>query len=298
MGKSLFDGYPSVKRLFQEASDLLRKDFAQLCFEGPETTLVQTDNVQPAMTLVNLACAQVLAEHGIQPAMAAGHSLGEYSALCAAGVLSFADTMRLVDIRGAVMKQAAERHPGGMTALVGLDIETVTAMCQETGGDGSVEIANHNSAKQVVLTGEQSALEKASVLAKAKGARLVVPLNVSGAWHSRLMTEAVEPLRAALAQCAMKSPSLPVVSNVTADVYPADPDKIREILVRQVVSPVQWAGTIRRFIQDGYNAFIEVGPGKVLSGLMRDVGRSVKVSNVQDVDSLQKFLSVRVATPS
>src|SRR6266571_800183 len=172
MGKSLFDSYPSVQRLFEEASDVVKKDFTQMCFEGPEAALVRTDNVQPAITLVNLACLQVLREEGVSPSAAAGHSLGEYAALYAAGVFTFAETMRLVQIRGAAMQKAAERNPGGMTAVFGLDKETLTAICEEVKDAGSVEVANHNSPAQVVLTGTKEALQKAAELAKKKGAKL------------------------------------------------------------------------------------------------------------------------------
>jgi len=206
MGKAFFDGYVSVRRLFQEASDLLKKDLAKLCFEDRDSTLVQTDQVQPAITLVNLAVLQVLREEGLSPAASAGHSLGEYAALCAAGVLSFGDTMRLVQIRGAAMKEAAERHPGGMIAVFGLDREALSGICRDVKETGSVEVANHNSPLQVVLTGEKQALQKAGELAKQRGAKLVVPLKVSGPWHSRFMAEAKESMRQALQDCALGRP--------------------------------------------------------------------------------------------
>ena len=289
MGKSLFDSYPSVQRLFEEASEVVRKNCEKLCFEGPEEDLVRTDNAQPAITLVNLACLQVLREEGVSPSAAAGHSLGEYAALCAAGVFSFAETMRLVQIRGGAMKEAAERHPGGMTAVFGLDKETLTAICEEVKDAGSVEVANHNSPGQVVLTGAKEALQKAAELAKKKGAKLSVPLKVSGPWHSRFMAEAGELMRQALAESAVARPSFPVISNVTADVYSDNPDRIREGLVAQMVAPVLWADSIERLIQDGRRLFVEVGPGKVLAGLMRDINREAKVLSVQQPDDLLKL---------
>ncbi|HEY3303672.1 MAG TPA: ACP S-malonyltransferase [Candidatus Binatia bacterium] len=293
MGKDFYEGYPAVKRLFEEASDLIKKDFTTLCFEGPESTLVQTENVQPAITLVNLACLQVLREEGVVPSAAAGHSLGEYAALCAAGVFSFADTMILVRFRGTVMKEAADRHPGGMTAVFGLDMETLSAICGEVKETGSVEVANHNSTLQAVLTGEKEALQKAAELAKKKGAKLVVPLKVSGPWHSRFMTEAKERMKEILQECPLARPSFPVLSNVTADVYPDDPNRIREGLVEQIVRPVLWTSSIGRLIQNGRRFFLEVGPGKVLSGLMRDINREAKVLNVQDMNSLAKLRAFR-----
>lgn len=291
MGKSLYDRYPSVRRLFEEASDTVKKDFAQLCFEGPADTLVKTENAQPAITLVNLTALQVLREEGVSPVAAAGHSLGEYSALCAAGVFSFAETIRLVDIRGRVMSAAAERHPGGMTAVFGLDKESLVDICAEVRGIGSAEVANHNSPAQVVLTGSKDALKKVAELAKIKGAKLSVPLKVSGPWHSRFMAEAGELLRKELAECAVQSPLFPVISNVTANAYPDDPDRIRESLVEQMVSPVLWAGSVEKLIQDGHRLFVEVGPGKVLAGLLRDINRDAKMHNMRNPDELSNLLA-------
>ncbi len=293
MGKAFFDEYQSVRTLFEEASDLIKKDLKRLCFEGPEATLVQTDNVQPAITLVNLACLQVLREEGVSPSATAGHSLGEYAALHAAGVLSFGDTMRLVQVRGTAMQEAAERNPGGMLAIVGLDIEALLTICEEVKATGSVEVANHNSPLQVALTGQKEALEKAAELAKKKGARLAKPLKVSGPWHSRFMADAKEPMRRALEACTPAPPALPVIANITAEVYPVEPARIRATLLEQIVSPVRWADSMNRLIRDGRRLFVEVGPGKVLSGLMRDISRDVKMLNVQDPDSLVKFKAAR-----
>jgi [acyl-carrier-protein] S-malonyltransferase len=298
MGKSLFNSYSSVKRLFEEASEVVRKNFEKLCFEGPEADLVRTDNAQPAITLVNLACLQVLREEGVSPSAAAGHSLGEYAALCAAGVFTFAETMRLVQIRGAAMQEAAERNPGGMTAVFGLDKETLTAIFEELKDAGSVEVANHNSPLQVVLTGEKVALQKAAELAKKRGAKLTVPLKVSGPWHSRFMAEAKERMKEVLQECPVACPSVPVISNVTGDVYPDDAEMIRENLVEQMVSPVLWASSMSRLIQNGHRHFLEVGPGKVLTGLMKDINRDAKIMNVQDLATLDKFRVFRAESIS
>ena len=298
MGKSLFDSYSSVKRLFEEASEVVGKNFEKLCFEGPEADLVRTDNVQPAITLVNLACLQVLREEGVSPSAAAGHSLGEYAALCAAGVFTFADTMRLVQIRGAAMQGAAERNPGGMTAVFGLDKYTLTAICEELKDAGSVEVANHNSPAQVVLTGAKEALQKAAELAKRKGAKLIVPLKVSGPWHSRFMAEAKDKMKDALQECPVACPSVPVISNVTGDVYPDDAEMIRENLVEQMVSPVLWASSMNRLIQSGHRQFLEVGPGKILTGMMKDINRDAKIMNVQDLATLEKCRAFRAESIS
>lgn len=293
MGKTFYDAYPSVRRLFEEASDLLKQDLRALCFEGPAQTLVQTENVQPAVTLVNLSVLDVLRQEGVQPAAAAGHSLGEYAALCAAEVFSFADTMQLVQFRGAAMKAAADRHPGGMLAVFGLDVETASAVCQEVAAQGSVEVANHNSPSQVVLTGEAPALKAAGALAKQRGARLLVPLKVSGPWHSRFMTEARDRLRERLAEIQPRKPAYPVISNVGADVYPDDADGIRQRLVDQVVRPVLWASSVRRLVEAGNTVVLEAGPGKVLTGLMRDIAREVQALNVQDTGGLEKLRALR-----
>jgi [acyl-carrier-protein] S-malonyltransferase len=287
MGKSFHDTYASVKRLFEEASDVTGKDLRSLCFEGPDTTLVQTDNVQPAITLVNLACLQVLREEGIEPAVVAGHSVGEYSALCAAGAFSFADAMRLVQVRGAAMKAEAERHPGSMAAVFGLPADVLGALCEEAGA-GDVQVANHNTPTQIVITGSSDGVQTVAKAAKARGAKLVVPLKVSGPWHSRFMAGAQEPLRQALAQCAVSAPHIETVANLTATAYENGPD-IREVLVEQIVSPVLWAQSMTGLAARGYRTFIEVGPGRVLSGLLKDVGRDLFIMNVQDTDTLTKF---------
>ncbi|HSL21138.1 MAG TPA: ACP S-malonyltransferase [Vicinamibacterales bacterium] len=289
MGRAFYETYASVRRLFEEASDVTGKDLRTLCFEGPDAELVRTDHVQPAITLVNIACLQVLREEGIWPAAAAGHSLGEYAALHAAGALSFADTMRLVSVRGHAMKEAAERHPGGMLAVFGLDASALTVLCEQVNGAGSVRIANHNSPSQVVLTGDKQALQRLGAAAKNAGAKLVVPLNVSGAWHSPFMLEAQERMRIALHDCNFEPPTFPVVSNVSGEPYPANPAVIRAGLVEQMVSPVLWATSIGRLIEGGARVFVEVGPGRVLSGLMRDISREVRTFNVQDPESLMKF---------
>ena len=291
MGKQLWERYPVVQRMFEEASDLLSQDFRALCFEGPDATLVLTDNVQPAITLVNLACLAALREDGLTPRAAAGHSLGEYAALHAAGVFSFADTMRLVQFRGVAMRAAADQHPGGMLAVFGLTSETLAGICAEASALGSVELANHNSPRQIILTGEKAALRQAGELAKKAGAKLIVPLKVSGAWHSRFMAEASERMREQLAQTAVGSFSIPVVANVSGKPYPDEPDSVRDGLVRQIVRPVLWSDSVATLLAMGLRTFVEVGPGKVLAGLMRDIDREAKVMNAQDPDTISKVLA-------
>ena len=289
MGEDLHRNFPRVRELFAEASDALSMNFEQLCFEGPESLLVQTENVQPAITLVNVACLEVLKSKGITPAAAAGHSLGEYSALYAAGVMSFTDLMKLVRNRGIFMKDAASRNPGGMIAVMGIGIESAEKVCKMVEGIGSVEIANHNSPGQIILSGEKDALGKAMELAKEEGAKLVVPLKVSGPWHSRFMREARELMVDLLEANSFHQPSIPVVANVSAD-YEHGADQIKENLVRQITSPVLWVDTIQRLMTDGYTSYIEVGPGRVLRGLVKDISRQANVGNVENVKTLEKFL--------
>jgi [acyl-carrier-protein] S-malonyltransferase len=296
MGKSLLERYSPVQRLFAEASDLLNQDFAKLCAEGPETILAETQNVQPAITLVNLSVAAVLQEEGITPSAAAGHSLGEYSALCAAGTFSFADTLRLVHFRGQAMKAAADQSPGGMVAVFGLDLEAAKAVCEESKSAGSVEVANQNSPAQVVLTGDREGLKLASELAKKRGAKLLVPLKVSGPWHSRFMAEAQAAMAARLAECRPSAPAFPVVANRIGREYPADAEGIRRLLLEQIVSPVLWSDSISYLVKQGHRLFVEVGPGQVLTGLMKDISRDAKAMNVQDLDTLARFQAFRSAT--
>ena len=288
MGKAFYEAYPSVKRLFDEASDVTHKDLARLCFEGPEATLVQTGNVQPAITLISLACRQVLQEEGVEPSVVAGHSVGEYAALCAAGAVAFADAIRLVEIRGAAMQTEAERHPGTMAAVFGLDAAVLADLCDEVGA-GTVQVANHNAAGQVAVTGAAAGVLEVTKAAKARGAKLVVPLKVSGPWHSRFMSGAQAPLARALAQCAVSAPRIATIANVTAQPYGPDPEIIRRTLVEQIVSPVLWSQSMNALVLQGVRTFVEVGPGRVLSGLLKGVGQGLTVLNVQDSETLTKF---------
>lgn len=298
MGKSFFDAYASVRARFAEASDILQKDFARLCFDDPESALVHTDNAQPAITLVSLAIVDVLRDLGYVPSAVAGHSVGEYAALCAAEALSFADAMKVVQVRGHAMKHAAERYPGGMVAVFGLDLDILATICEDVRDVGSVEVANQNSPVQTVLTGESDAVHRAATLAKQQGARLVVPLKVSGAWHSRFMADAQEPVASALAQGALTPPRIPVIANVNAEEYPPDPGIIREMLVAQITRPVLWSRSMSRLIAMGHSTFVEVGPGKTLTRLLKDISRAVTAMHVQDVDTLQQFRDVHTGTPA
>jgi len=240
----------------------------RLISQGPEDLLTRTDNVQPAITLVSLATLAVLKEAGVSPDAVAGHSLGEYAALAAAGVLSRSDALRLTARRGELMQQCASRYPGGMLALLGIGLEEASSCVREASSLGPVGIANMNSPGQVVISGASEPLKRAGELCREMGARRVIPLKVSGAWHSPLMEEAAAGLALELAETDFGNPELPLVANVTADYLPSGGDAA-DLLRRQVVSPVLWADTMKRLIDDGYDTFVEVGPGSVLQGLLR-----------------------------
>jgi [acyl-carrier-protein] S-malonyltransferase len=200
--------------------------------------------------------------------------------------------MRLVQARGAAMQEAAARHPGGMTAIFGLDSAALAEICEEAARAGSVEVANYNSPSQTVLTGTKEGLDKAVDLAKKRGAKLCVPLRVTGPWHSRFMAQAKEPLRQALAECAVSRPSFPVISNVTADAHADDPERIREALVAQLTSPVLWAASMERLRRDGQALYVEAGPGKALAGLTREISRESKVFSASQPDELSKLVAM------
>jgi [acyl-carrier-protein] S-malonyltransferase len=259
--------------------------FFRLCFEGPEDDLVLTDNVQPAITLINIACAKVLGLQGIKAAAAAGHSLGEYSALYAAGVLDETAVVQLVRLRGQHMQAAADNHPGAMAAILNLSVEKTSVICESCG----VEMANFNSPAQIIVTGTEEGVLRAMELATEEGAKRCVRLNVSGPWHSRYMEAAQEEFRQDLAKYTFSKPEIPVVANVDGD-YVADGDTAQENLLRQLIAPVRWQQSIERLLGDGYQRFVEVGPKKVLRGLMRQIDRTAEVYNVEDPGSLEAFL--------
>ncbi len=290
MGKALYESDAEVRRLFEEASDALGMDLRALCFQGPDDKLKLTEFAQPAVSLVDAACLSVLKREGVVPGAVAGHSLGEYPALYAAGALTFRTMMRLVRSRALYMQEAADKHPGGMAAVLGIDAEKVAGICAEAQAAGYVVPANYNAPLQTIITGEVQGVEKALGLFKKAGVRMVIPLKVSGPWHSRFMTAAGERMRLALADADIKTPAIPIVANVTAG-YVSSPQDIREALVHQVSAPVLWYASVRRLAMDGCNRFIEAGPGKVLKGLMRDIDKDATAYHVEDPASLATCLS-------
>jgi [acyl-carrier-protein] S-malonyltransferase len=285
MGKEFYDSFSEVRDLFRRASPILNLDMEQLCFQGPEQHLVLTDNVQPAITLVNMACSLVLRLKGVRPAVAAGHSLGEYSALFAAGVLDQGAVLQLVRLRGQRMQEAADQRPGAMAALLGLSLEKVREICESC----EIEVANINCPGQIIVSGSEAGIARAVEAAAAAGSRRSIRLNVSGPWHSRLMRPAQGRFSQDLAGYAFRDPEISVIANVDAG-YVRDGAAARENLARQVCAPVLWQQSMERLIRDGYRRFVEVGPKRVLRGLLRQIDRHVVVWNVEDSKSLEECL--------
>ena len=268
MARDFHAGSAAARELCETADRLLGVPLSRICFEGPEETLRQTEYTQPAIFLHSMIAAAH--RQGPAAAMAAGHSLGEYSALVHAGAMSFEDGLRLVRLRGQLMQRAGEEHRGTMAAVIGLDPEALEAVCARAAAQGVVQPANYNSPGQVVISGSVEGVHAAMELAKARGARMVKELVVSGAFHSPLMESAREGLRRALAETPIRDAAIPVYANVTAAPV-RTADEIRSLLERQITSPVRWEETVRAMVRDGAAAFHEVGPGKVLQGLIRRI---------------------------
>ncbi|RKY80992.1 [acyl-carrier-protein] S-malonyltransferase [candidate division KSB1 bacterium] len=288
MGKDLCERYPLANEFYDKASDVLEFDLKQISFQGPEEELKQTRITQPAIFVHSVIVAHLLAERGVRPAIVAGHSLGEYSALVGAQAISFEDGLQLVKLRGELMQQAGNRNPGTMAAILGLKTEQVTAICREAEDAGVVVPANFNSPEQVVISGSITGVHKAMELAKTKGAKRVVELVVSGAFHSPLMIPARDQLGQALAKIKIQKPSCPVVPNVTAEPT-EDVEVIRRCLVEQLTSPVQWVDSMRTVINFGVEKFLEVGPGKVLCGLLRRIDRQAVCETVGTVEEIENI---------
>lgn len=292
MGADLCGKFPAAAEVFDRANGILGFDLKQVCFNGPEEELRKTSVSQPAILVMSVATlsamASVLGDRMPKCEAAAGLSLGEYTALVAAGVLRFEDAVRLVERRGAFMHQASLERPGTMASIIGLDDDAARAVCKEAGAAGIVEAVNFNCPGQVAISGEPAAVKAASELALKRGAKMAVPLNVEGAFHSPLMESAKSNLAAEIEKVEFRKAQAPVVSNVRAD-YVTEPDEIRRALVEQLTRPVMWCQSVSRLIADGFDGFYEIGPGKVLSGLMKRIDRSKRataVGTAQAVDEL------------
>ncbi|MCR4442348.1 MAG: ACP S-malonyltransferase [Peptococcaceae bacterium] len=290
MGKEICEEYPAAKNVFDEAEERLGFSISELCFNGPEDELKLTVNTQPAILTTSVALLRVVEQEGIRPCFVAGHSLGEYSALVAAGALSFGDAVWLVRKRGAFMQEAVGPGKGTMAAIMGLEEKEVQKICREASLSGVVEPANFNSPGQIVIAGETHAVNKAVELAKSAGAKRAVMLPVSGPFHSSLLKPASSRLSEELAKVEIKQASIPVVANYTARLE-KDPKEIRRNLVEQVNNAVLWQQSVETLLELGVNAFIEIGPGKVLSGLIKKVAKNAEMYNIEDVASLRETLT-------
>ncbi|HEX3354544.1 MAG TPA: ACP S-malonyltransferase [Terriglobales bacterium] len=289
MGKELAEKYPVARQAFEEADQALGYELSQLCFEGPEEKLRMTEITQPAILTASVAAWRVLQEKGVHPSFVAGHSLGEYSAHVAAGTLNFSDAVRTVRNRGKYMQEAVPVGVGAMAAVLGMDLEQLTAVCADAAQGEVCEPANINSSEQIVISGHAAAVERATKLASERGAKRAVMLQVSAPFHSSLMKPAQDRLAEDLKSLSLQKPGVPVVCNVDAAAI-EDADAARNALVRQVTGAVQWHSSMRLLIAKGTQVFVEVGPGKVLCGLMRQIDRSKSCLNVGDEASLQKAL--------
>lgn len=289
MGRDLFEASAAARAVFEQADAALGFSLTQLCFEGPEAALTATENAQPALLTCSIAALAALREAGYaaEPALVAGHSLGEYSALVAAGAFDLATGVRLVRRRGELM---AEAHQGGMAAVIGMDEDALEAVCADASESHEpVVIANYNSPGQLVISGATAAIERASALAKARGAKRALPLKVSAAFHSPLMRAAAEELAPAIAEAAIADAQVPVVSNVLASPL-SNAKQVHAELVAQVTSPVRWIASVQYMAAHGVDTFIEIGPGTVLTGLIKRIEPSAQLVNVGDLASLRAFL--------
>jgi [acyl-carrier-protein] S-malonyltransferase len=287
MGRELAAMYPVAQLTFDEADEALGYKLSQVCWEGPEEKLRLTEITQPAILTASVAVWRVLEEKGITPAIVAGHSLGEYSAHVAAGTLDFADAVRAVRSRGQYMQEAVPVGEGAMAAILGMPLDEVKKVCDEAAQGAVVQPANVNSPEQIVISGSKAAVERAAELAKSRGAKRVVMLSVSAPFHCALMQPAQDRLAADLKALTFHTLDHPLVTNVDAAVI-TDPEQARDALIRQVTGAVQWGRSMQAVIGRGIQTFVEVGPGKVLCGLMRQVDRSRTCLNVEDEASLQK----------
>jgi [acyl-carrier-protein] S-malonyltransferase len=288
MGLDLYNSYPAAKGVFDEADASLGFSLSHLCFEGPEEELTKTHNVQPAILVVSIACLKALQEDSRgdfpSPAFVAGHSLGEYTALVAAGVLGLADAVLLVRERGRLMYEAGLKNPGSMLAVIGLDEETVKDVSVHSG----TEISNINCPGQIVISGAAQALAEANRLAKTRGARALIPLKISGAFHSALMEPVIAEFSKIVSNVGFRPPVIPVISNVTAQPL-TDVDSIKKELVKQLRNCIQWQGSVEYMVHSGVTTFYEIGPGRVLSGLIRRINSELQTFNMSGIEDIAQL---------
>ncbi|MGD8946342.1 MAG: ACP S-malonyltransferase [Desulfobacterales bacterium] len=291
MGQDFYQEYDVVRELFDMTEEITRINISRLCFKGPMEDLTMTVNLQPAVTAVNLACLAMLERENIEYHYCAGHSLGEYSALAAAGASTKENTIRQVHKRGKLMHREASKHRGAMHAIVGLPINEVSALVADIQEEGIVSVANHNTELQIVITGDPDTVERVSALATAKGAKSI-QLKVSGAWHSELIRGAEDDFKAYLEPMPFNTPKKTLFFNVTAD-SSDNPEEIKEIMIRQLCSPVRWYDTMCKLMEENVDVFVEVGPGRVLAGLLKKTlpkNYAGKIYNVSNMKQLETFL--------
>lgn len=288
MGKEFYDNYSSVKELFQKADQVLNKNLTEIMFTGPQELLTETENAQPALLLSSIAIHTLLLKEEIQPVMTVGHSLGEYSALVASGSIPLAKALPLVATRGKLMEEAFPKGQGTMAAVLGLSEAEINKALQKI-TDEIVDLANLNCPGQIVISGSKAGIEQASVLLKEHGAKRVLPLSVSGPFHSRLMKSANGKFAKYLDEVEINDASVPVYANVSA-LPVKESDAIKDLLIKQLYSPVRFEESIRHMIDQGVDAFVEVGNGKVLSGLLKKIDREIQTFAVQDIASMNDFI--------
>lgn len=292
MGQDFLNSFPDAKEIFRQVDDICGRSISRLCLEGPMEELTLTENLQPAITAVNLTCLKAMERSGVKHQVSAGHSLGEYAALASSGVVSVEHALALVQKRGQLMHRESLAHPGTMAAVIGLPVEAVQRIVEDCRGDEILSVANHNTAEQIVITGEEEAVSRAVQGAKKEGAR-AVPLKVSGAWHCLLMEGAVAEFREFMEQIPFSSPKVRMLFNATGDTE-SDPGAIKDIMAKQLVSPVKWYDIVHRMLSEGVRTFVEVGPKKVLTGLVRKIvpkDDEVRMFQVEDTAGLERFLA-------
>jgi [acyl-carrier-protein] S-malonyltransferase len=288
MGKELFENFSSAREIFEEADDALHYSISGLCFKGPEEALKLTENTQPAVLTTSIAALRVLqGEKGLIPQYTAGHSLGEYSALVASGALCFSEAVKIVRLRGKFMQEAVPVGEGAMAAVLGMEREQVEKLCEEVSSGDVLSAANFNCPGQIVIAGHTKAVERAIVRIKEQGKK-AVPLPVSAPFHSPLMKPAGERLEQALEEISVSDLRIPVVTNVEAEVN-SSAERVRGLLVAQVSSPVRWEESMRKMVEKGVEEVVEIGPGKVLSGLMKRIDNRVETRNIEDLQTLKKI---------
>lgn len=296
MGKDFYTHFEEAQEVFHQANEILGFDIAEMCFNGRQEELNKTSVCQPAILVNSLAILEVLKRNSAiqeNPCLAAaGLSLGEYMAHVSAGSMAFKDAVRLVYKRGMFMQEACNANPGGMVSIIGLEDEKVEQLCAEIRPLGVICAANYNSPGQVVISGEKPLLEKASVLAKERGAKMVVSLKVDGAFHSDLMNPASDKLARELETTPISKPKIPVVANIHAR-YVREPDEIKVSLAKQLNSPVRWHQSVSMLIQNGFNQFYEIGPGKTLSGLMKRIDSTQEIKNIDTVEAFEKVVKLK-----